>query len=305
MKILITGAGGMLGTDLSSALHSHHQILGLGRSPVPHLNIPFRQMDLTNSEAVGSIIKSFGPNIIFHTAAMTHVDGCEKNPEEAIRQNAGVTRTLVKACEGTRTFLIFFSTDYVFDGKKKGEYVEEDKINPKSHYGESKALAEKEILDSKAHAAIFRVCWLYGLKGRSFPRTILEKAREQQAFEVVSDQVGRPTYTRDIAKAFKELLNNQPILEKMDRQIFNLANSGQCSWAEFASFLLANGGYEKATVTSISSKKLARPAARPANSVLSLDKTEKVLGLKLQPWQDAALEFMQEFAMIRRSSGEA
>ena len=232
---------------------------------------------------------------------MTNVDGCEQDRDQAIRLNDQMTQTVAKVCKSAGAFLIFFSTDYVFDGTKKGEYREDDPIHPLNVYGESKARGEQQVREHAGAYAIFRVSWLYGVHGKSFPRTILEKAKQQSVFEVVNDQIGRPTFTKDLAAAFRDLLvNGSDSLKKMKGQIFHLANAGACSWAEFAAAILSHAGYDKVEVKPITSEQLTRPAKRPKNSVLNLSKAERVLGLKLRPWQEAMVEFINEFAIIRR-----
>jgi dTDP-4-dehydrorhamnose reductase len=295
MKILITGAGGMLGSDLTAALKINHDVLGAGRNPAPHLGVRFIQRDLSQLSCALEICKKEKPEIVFHAAAMTNVDACEQDREEAMRQNHLMTAEIAKACRETGAFLIFFSTDYVFDGSKKGEYLETDSTQPVNVYGESKRAAEKSIHENKPSYAIFRVSWLYGLNGKSFPRTILERARQQNSFEIVDDQVGRPTFTRDLAAYFAQSLQDTSVLPKMNAQIFHLANSGTCSWAEFASWLLRRADFQAATVTPIKSEKLNRPAKRPLNSVFSLEKSRNLLGASLRSWQDAAGDFVKEF----------
>ena len=304
MKVFITGAGGMLGSDLAAALHDSFQVSGAGRRSAPHLNIPYHQCDLLKTGAVQEIFKKEEPEVVFHCAAMTQVDGCEKDRAQALALNLEMTEKVIEACNAVGAFLIFFSTDYVFDGKKHGEYRENDPVQPLNVYGETKALAENAIREKAKQYAIFRVSWLYGIHGPSFPRTILERAQQQKEFNIVSDQIGRPTFTRNLAETFCQMLMQQkPILNRIDHQIFHLANAGQTSWADFARFLLKHAGLESVMVYSISSDQLDRPAKRPANSVLSLEKAESSLHLALKPWPEAALEFIREFAIISRSKG--
>lgn len=300
MKVLITGAGGMLGTDLAAALQDSFEVAGAGRSPAPHLRIPYDRQDLLEPNAVQKILERDSPDLVFHAAAMTNVDGCEQNRDEAMRLNVQLTKVIAEACHEAGAFLIFFSTDYVFDGSKQGEYDEDDAIRPLNVYGESKALAEKMVREHAERYTIFRISWLYGLRGKSFPRTILEKAVHQNEFQIVSDQMGRPTFTKDIAYGFRKLLTQEKyILDIMNGQTFHLANSEKTSWADFASFLLKQSGFDKARVKPIASEELTRPARRPQNSVLNLDKAESYLGLNLRPWQEAAVEFVQEFKGYR------
>ncbi len=293
MKILITGAGGMLGTDLSAALEKHFEVSGAGLSPADRRR--YHQLDLSVPQNAESVISRERPSIIFHTAAMTDVDGCENRRDEALKANVEMTRHLTDSANRAGALFIFFSTDYVFDGKKKGEYTEEDKPAPASFYGETKWMAEKYIQQNARKYAILRISWLYGLWGKSFPRTILERARTQTRFDVVDDQIGRPTYTKDLAGALRDVLVKDPMaFEKNANQIYHLSNQGSASWAAFAEYLLKEGGFSTAKVTPITSDRLNRAAKRPANSLMSLRKAEEKLGIKMRPWQDAAKDFIVE-----------
>src|SRR3989338_3032732 len=140
MKILITGAGGMLGSDLADALHGRFVTVGITRKPVDYLPIPFCVRDLVRRQETLEIIKRESPNLIFHAAAMTDVDGCEKRRHEALQNNLEATKNVVEGSNQSGSLLIFFSTDYVFDGQKAGEYLETDEPHPVSVYGETKLL---------------------------------------------------------------------------------------------------------------------------------------------------------------------
>ncbi len=297
MKCLITGAGGMLGSDLAGKFAKSFKIIGLGRKPKPpHLNIPYLVCDLNDEAAVGKIFEKEKPDVVFHAAAMTRVDDCEFERERAVRDNAEATRGMVEACNKVKAFLIFFSTDYVFDGEKKDAYCEDDACNPLNVYGETKLLAEEAIRRDAESYVIFRTSWLYGLHGRSFPRTILNLAKAGSPLKIVSDQIGRPTYTKDIACALYELFDkNGQTSKKLNRQIFHLANQGTASWAEFAESILRAASSGEARIERISSDQRPQGAKRPKNSVLSLEKTERILGIKMRPWQEAVKDFIQEF----------
>jgi len=297
MKILITGSAGMLGTDLVEVLRPQFELVGIDRRDVPEAKIPMHGIDLVNAEATRACLLKERPALIFHTAAKTHVDSCESERQDALNLNVEVTRNLVRAGNEVGARLIFFSTDYVFDGTKKGEYTEDDATCPLNFYGETKCLAEKAIQTEARKFNIFRVSWLYGLHGRSFPRTILQKAKGVGLLKVVSDQIGRPTFTRDVAQAFLEMLTRQSsAFERAEHQIFNLANDGTCSWAEMASAVLKYAGFDQVKVECVDSTQYPLPAARPKNSVLSTAKIQQHLGIRLRPWQEAARDFVKELA---------
>jgi dTDP-4-dehydrorhamnose reductase len=299
MNILVTGAAGMLGTDLCAKLAGSFPVTGVGLNPAEKFPLPYLQADLSDSRNVASIFAKEKPAIVFHAAAMTDVDRCESDREEAVRANLTVTQHVVNAANGINACLVFFSTDYVFSGDKKGMYTEEDPVSPGNYYGETKVLAEDYIRERCRRFIIFRISWLYGLNGKSFPRTILEKAAVLKEFEIVSDQVGRPTYTQDVSAAMRDLLRDPALLDKKGNQIYHLSNDGTASWAQFGRFILDEAGYQGTPVREISSAKLARPAKRPANSVMSLEKAAAGLGLRLRPWQEAAREFIKELQQQR------
>lgn len=306
-KILITGAGGMLGTDLSTVLKEHFEVVGLEKRPVTHLSIPYDICDLTQTRKTRDAILGSQPNLIIHAAALTDVDYCEEHHDEATEHNVGATKNIVDACNELDIPLVFYSTDYVFDGKKKGEYLETDQPNPISFYGQTKFQAEQYILEKAKLAIIFRITWLFGVWGRCFPKAILRQAAEVKKMTVVHDQTGRPTYTLDLAEAMRALF-----LKKKERvlsgkpDIFHLANTGTVNWADFARFILKESSLESIKVEDIPSTQLKRLAPRPLNSVLSVEKSKKELGLQLQSWQDAIRLFLprlkRELAALEEKS---
>jgi dTDP-4-dehydrorhamnose reductase len=301
MKILITGAGGMLGSDLARFFQGTFPTVGVGRRAAPHLSLPYFQQDLSDTEALEKLVAREKPDLIFHAAAMTNVDGCEREPERARKDNVEVTKNVVQASNRAGALLVFFSTDYVFDGSKDGEYEEQDIPRPLNIYGETKYQAEQTIRGEAKRFVIFRLSWLYGLHGRSFPRAILEKASQTDRLEVVSDQIGRPTYTADAARALFQLISrNKNILTTAAGEIFHLANEGITSWASFAETILHLAKKDHVKVEPIPSHELKRDARRPRNSVLCLKKSQEFLGLRLRSWKEAISDFIREFQEIEQ-----
>ncbi|MFZ5802779.1 MAG: dTDP-4-dehydrorhamnose reductase [Candidatus Omnitrophota bacterium] len=294
-KILITGAGGMLGTDLVKALAGPHDLYGLGLFPAPHLEIPYTVCDLSDPGSFDSAVKKFRPDLVFHLAAMTQVDLCESERENAYRHNVLATRHLVNGAAKTGAFLIAMSTEYVFDGAQKRPYTEEDKPHPVSYYGETKWLAEQEVLKTGTRAALVRISWLYGKYGTSFPSKILERSQKASEIKVVSDQIGCPTYTRDVASALARLVADwEGARPKLSGQIFHLSNQEPCSWYDFACHVLEKAGRQGVKVIPIASEALRLPAKRPANSVMSNEKFRRTFGFALRSWKEALPEFFQE-----------
>ncbi len=293
MKIFITGASGMLGTDLVKIFSSRHEVTGAGRRPA---HFPgYYTADLSRPGAAHELISKIKPAVIFHAAAWTDVDGAESKKQEALIGNFEMTRLVADAANDAGARIVLFSTDYVFDGKKAGEYTEDDATCPANFYGETKLLAENYVQQNARKFVIFRISWLYGLAGKSFPRTILERAKNQKKFDVVNDQTGRPTYTADVAQALAGALDRDPGFEKTGNQLYHLGNRGKASWFDFAAYILKQAGHADAEVAPMGSEKLNRPANRPANSVLALGKAEAKLGISMRGWQESVSDFINEF----------
>jgi len=273
MRIVVTGAKGMLGSDLVEVLADGHQVVG----------IDIEDFDLSEVQAIDSLI-SFRPDLIIHSAAYTDVDGCELNPEKAYRVNALGTQHVAEACKSLDIPMVYISTDYVFDGKKREPYTESDAPNPLNIYGKSKLEGECFVNSTLRHFYIIRTAWLYGRHGRNFVKTVLQKARQGETLKVVDDQVGSPTYSRDLAKAIACLVKGTPF------GTYHITNSGSCSWYEFAEKSLTLAGHKGYRLTPITSKELRRPAPRPPYSVLANSNWLKVTGQELRSWQDALRE---------------
>lgn len=300
LKILITGAGGMLGTDLAKALGPAFDVVGLDRKPAAHLSVPLDICDLTQTRKTQDCVVGHKPDLVFHSAALTDVDYCEEHQDEALANNVEATKNIVSACNELDIPLVFYSTDYIFDGKKKGAYVETDAPAPLSFYGKTKLLGEEAVLQNAKKAVIFRISWLFGVYGRCFPKSILRQAAEVKKLSVVSDQVGSPTYSRDIASAMARLMQTKKdILFAPGTRVYHLTNSGTTSWADLARFILKRSDLLKVRVEDITSDHLKRPASRPANSELSNGKTKTELGIELRSWQDAVKEFLAEWQEVR------
>lgn len=276
MKILILGARGMLGQDLVPLLSSRYTV-------IPR---DIQDFDITDAQSVEEEILRIKPQVIINAAAYTDVDGCESNKELAFAVNAAGAGNIAHACLLLQAKLIHLSTDYVFDGASADPYEEDEAPNPLNIYGQSKLEGEMAIRKSGADYLIIRTQWLYGAHGRNFVDTIIRAAQKEKELRVVNDQRGSPTYTKDLSWAIKELL------EKNAQGIVHVANSGSCSWYEFARTILQQVGLNQPPVIPISSTELARPAKRPANSVLNCEKFVKITGQKMRPWQEALRDYL-------------
>ena len=278
-KILITGAEGMLGSTICRVLE-----------PFYHLTcVDYADFDIRANVAVARFFAPQQFDAIVHCAAYTDVDRAEDEAQKAILINAEGAKNLVENLRGKDSFLIYISTDYVFDGQKSAPYLEEDLPNPIGVYGLSKLKGEEAVAALKKHI-IIRTSWLFGPQGKNFIDTIARLSKEKDELEVVGDQRGSPTYTLDLSKAIKSFLDLY--FEKgLKSGIYNVTNSGNCSWFELAKYIL-NLLNSSAKIKPISSEVLNRKAKRPRNSVLSNEKFHALTGYYLPPWQEAVKHYI-------------
>lgn len=274
----------MLGIDLCHELNEDYELYGIDTRRDNDNFI----CDITDKKCVADIVEKVKPDVVIHTAAWTDVDGCEQDKEKARWINVEGTKNVALACKDRGAILVYISTDFVFDGKEKGAYKETDKPNPISVYGDSKLKGEEAVKKTLKKYFILRTSWLYGENGKNFVDTILSKAKTEQALKIVDDQVGSPTYTRDLAKAMHALLNKAG-----DRGygIYHVSNSGGVSWFEYTKEILKLAG-SATKVIAISSEELARPARRPAMSVLDNSKFTEFTGYRMRDWKDALKEYL-------------
>ena len=282
MKYLITGVKGQLGYDIVRELEK--------RNEHEYLALDATEMDITDQDRVREVITEYQPDAIFHCAAYTAVDKAEDNVEACENVNVEGTRNIAEAAREVDSKLIYLSTDYVFDGTKEGMYTPEDPTNPKSVYGNTKYLGELEALKVLKHY-IVRISWVFGINGHNFIKTMLKLAETHDEVSVVSDQIGSPTYTVDLARLLVDMAHS-------DRYgIYHATNEGECSWADFAEYIFkANGKDTK--VNHITSEEYPQKAYRPRNSRLSKDKLVENGFDRLPTWQDAVDRYSEELNKV-------
>jgi len=249
----------------------------------------YARVDITNAENVYGAVTKINPDIVIHTAAYTDVDKAETEPDLVHKINALGTRNVALACQRFDAAMVYFSTDYVFDGKLE-KYQEYSVPHPLNVYGESKLQGEHYIRGLLSKFYIVRTSWLFGSNGKSFVGTILSKAVNSKSIEVVDDQTGSPTYTVHLASAVAELVGRQnPGLYG----IWHITNTGSCTWYQLAEYAVKLKGINCA-VMPITTKKLNRPAVRPRVSVLE-NRCWRVEGFKPLPsWQDGVIDYIGE-----------
>jgi dTDP-4-dehydrorhamnose reductase len=277
MKSMIFGASGLLGKALMREW-SGDEVVGLSSV----------EADIRDADRVREVVAEARPEYIVLSAAYTDVDGCEGNPALAFSVNRDGAVHVAKAAKNAGAKLIFLSSDYVFDGKKTSPYEVNDSRNPQSVYGRSKSEAEIRLLETLPDCCIVRTSWLFGTGGKCFPDTILKLAASRPALDVVNDQRGCPTYSVDLARAIIEIAHKQA------SGIMHVTNSGNCTWFEFAQQIVTSAGL-RTEVRPTSSQKMARPAPRPAYSVLSPISLNNI-GISTPAWQDALRRYLAERA---------
>jgi len=277
LKILVTGAGGMLGRDLvPMAEEAGHDVIGLAHD----------ELDITQPAAVESAVRAEQPDAVINSAAWTDVDGAEDDLEGALAVNEAGAANVAAAAAEVRAKVIFPSTDYVFDGTKNKPWLESDETNPLGAYGRSKLAGEIATAEHNPRHFIVRSSWLFGVAGKNFVDTMLGLGRDHDEVVVVKDQVGCPTYTGHLAAGLVRLL------EWDSYGVHHMAADGQCSWYEFTIEIFAQAAVE-CRVLSQTSDMLNRKAPRPAYSVLG---TERDPSIYLPHWKEGLAAFLAKRA---------
>ena len=275
MRILVTGAGGMLGHDvLEAATARSHEPIGLARA----------ELDITHSAEVESAFSELRPKAVINCAAYTNVDGAEADERTAMLVNDSAAALVAAAAASQGAKIVHPSSDYVFDGEKGEPYVESDLTRAISAYGRSKQAGETSVAIANPQHFIVRASWLFGVNGPNFVETMLRLAGEQSEVIVVTDQVGCPTYTRHLAQALVLLA------ESDDFGIHHIAAAGRCSWYEFAQEIFDQEGVE-CRVMAAKTEMLNRPAPRPTLSALESERRDPIT---LPHWRRGLAEYLAE-----------
>lgn len=273
MKILITGAGGMLAFALKNVF-SDQETVTLDQS----------QLDITNAAAVTKSVKEIAPQLIINAAAYTDVDGAETNRALAFAVNETGVHNLAQAAEENSVTIVHYSTDYIFPGTNPAGYREDDQPGPAVNmYGESKLAGEKALVASGARAYLLRTAWLYGPNGKNFVDTMLQLAQTKPSISVVNDQHGSPTYTLDVARATKQ------IIEEYQPGTYHTVNDGVTSWYNYAQKIFSRAKVP-VTVTPTTSAQYPRPAKRPQYSMLL-----NTRGPALRTWEEALDDYLNTY----------
>jgi len=282
MRIVILGAGGRLGAALLREYQGKFDVTGVGHA----------QLDLTKPEQIQEKLSPLKFDILINAAAFTNVDLSESKRDEAFAVNADAPKLLAEICRDKNAKLIHFSTDYVFDGEKRQPYIEDDAANPISVYGESKRAGEKLVLRTSDRHLVVRVSWVFGPDRPSFVDAMIMRACEEQDIEAIADKWSTPTYTRDVAEMLPRIFD-------VEAGLLHLANSGKCSWQEYAQHALdcCQKFEVPLRAKTVGASKLADlknwVARRPPYSVLSTAKYQALTGITPRPWREAVADYIE------------
>jgi dTDP-4-dehydrorhamnose reductase len=278
VKVLITGAGGMLGQDVRRLAElTGHEAVALDRAA----------LDVTDADAVSAALVSARPDTVVNCAAWTDVDGAETAEADALRLNGDAAGIVATAAAGVGASVVQPSTDYVFDGAGERPWFESDPTAPLSAYGRTKLAGEQAALAANPRAFVVRTAWLFGTGGRNFVETMLGLA-ERGEVRVVDDQVGSPTYTPHLADGLLRLAATDAY------GIHHMAADGHCSWFDFARAIFDGAGVD-CTVTPVTTAEFPRPAPRPAYSVLG---SERLDAIRLPDWRDGLRTYLADRAQV-------
>ena len=289
MRVLITGSNGQLGSEFKE-LHTEFENIEYIFKDLPEL-------DICDIESLNSFIVNENINAIVNCAAYTAVDKAEENAEIAARVNSTGVCNLVEALNKVNGKLIHISTDYVFDGNNSRPYVESDPVCPVCVYGETKRDGELAVINSKIDGIVIRTSWLYSTFGNNFLKTIFRIGKEKQFLNVISDQIGTPTYARDLAKVCLEILSlshNEKI--NKNGKIYHYSNEGLTSWYDFAVTIMEIAGMD-CKVQAIQTKDYPTLAKRPHYSVLNKTKIKEDFNIEIPHWKESLKDCINKFKL--------
>lgn len=282
MKFFVAGANGMLASDLIPLLEEKGEILS-GDLP---------DFDITDKKAIDNYLRKVKPDVVINCAAYTAVDRAEEEKETAYAVNGRGAGNLAEVCGKIKARLIHISTDFVFDGEKNRPYEEKDATNPISVYGSSKLEGERIIQEIMSDYVIIRTSWLYGQHGNNFVETVARLASEREDLGIVFDQIGSPTYAKDLSRAIINLISAEP-------GIYNFSNEGVCSWYDFACEIIAllkekGGSLTLKNLRPIRTEEYPTPARRPPYSVLDKSKYKKTTSKSIPHWRDGLIRYFEK-----------
>lgn len=278
MKILVTGTTGQLGFDVVRELKERNfDVIGVSSS----------EMDITDKNKVREVIKNISPDAVIHCAAYTAVDKAEEDVEKCMVVNAKGTEYISSICHELGIKMMYFSTDYVFNGEGTKPWSVDDEINPLNLYGDSKYQGEIAVKNNLEKYFILRISWVFGINGKNFVKTMINLSKNHSQISVVNDQIGSPTYTRDLAKLVADMI----VTDKYG--VYHVTNEGTCSWYDFAVEIFKRSNID-VNVIPIDSSEFPTVAKRPKNSRMDKSKLDENGFSRLPKWQDALQRYLKE-----------
>lgn len=273
-RILLIGKNGQVGWELNRTLMTLGEITA----------VDYPDIDLARPDTITRWLRDTKPDLIVNAAAYTAVDQAEDEPELAMAVNGIAPGILAEEAKKINAVLVHYSTDYVFDGRKRTPYTEEDEPNPLNVYGKTKLAGERAIQQTGCDHLILRTSWVYGLRGKNFLLTMLKLAQEKDEIRVVDDQIGTPNWSRWIAQATAHILCRNPEEVREKSGLYHLSAQGETSWCGFAREIMKKSNLSRCKVTPITTAEYPSPAVRPAWSILECNKVKYQFGIYLCSW---------------------
>ena len=304
MSIFVTGVGGQLGHDVMNEL-AKRNIDGVGsdiqetysgtQDGTAVVGMPYVRLDITDAAEVREVLMKTRPEAVIHCAAWTAVDKAEECPEACRKVNAGGTENIAAVCEELDIPMMYFSTDYVFDGEGERPWQVDDERNPLDVYGATKAEGELSVIRHVKRFFILRIAWVFGVNGKNFVRTMLNLSKTHDSLKVVSDQIGTPTYTLDLARLVVDMIGTDKY------GIYHVTNEGEyISWCDFTRAIFEEAGITHVTVTPVTSKEYGAAAKRPYNSRMDRSRIREMGFEPLPDWRDA----LRRYLAVLKEKGE-
>ncbi len=280
--ILVTGCNGQLGHDVIDELKNRGIICA---------GVDIDDFDMTNAVQTDAFIRRAQPSAVIHCAAYTAVDKAESEPDVCRKVNAEGTKNIAEVCAYLKAKLVYISTDYVFPGNGETPFGVHDKTGPLNVYGKTKLAGEKAALSINPKTFIIRTSWVYGINGGNFVKTMIRLGKSHDEIRVVNDQIGSPTYTRDLARLICDMVETEKY------GVYHATNEGYCSWAEFARAILNEADVPRCRIIPVTTKEYGLSAAkRPFNSRLSKINLDFASFKRLPNWRDALGRYIVELA---------
>ena len=288
LNILVTGANGQLGSEIKRiASRSNHY---------NYTFVDVEEMDLADDEAIFRFFEGKNFDFLINCAAYTAVDRAEEESDVSYKINANAVKTLASICRDRKIRMVHISTDYVFDGDGNKPIAEDATVNPLSVYGKTKLEGERHVLETLPDAYVIRTAWVYSTYGKNFVKTISRLAGERTSISVVNDQIGSPTYARDLAGVIINIIHAIEVRRVDSPGVYHYTNEGSISWYDFACFIVEYYGYA-CEVKPIPTEEYKTLAARPTFSVLDKRKIKRTFGIEIPHWHKSLVECLNELSL--------